>query len=530
MHDRPEPGGPSAGHELLTALAETEEAARRGREEQRADPTVVETGTVESVEKGVVRVRGLSGAATDEVLRFPGDVLGLVFDLEPDRIGTVLLDSEERVEAGDEVRRTGRVFGVPVGDALLGRVVDATGRPVDGGGPLLAAGRLPAEREAPELTRRAPVHEPLQTGIKVVDALVPVGRGQRELILGDRQTGKTTLAVETMVNPGGDDLVCVYCAVGQRDVAVSRVVDRLRRTGTLERTIVVVASGDEAPGLQYVAPYAATSMAEHFMEDGRDVLVVYDDLTRHARAYRELSLLLRRPPGREAFPGDVFHLHARLLERATRLSDDEGGGSLTALPIAETEAQNLAAYIPTNLISITDGQIYLSPRLFGKGVLPAVDVERSVSRVGGQAQLPAYHAVAGDLRLSYAQFLELEVFSRFGTRMDPETRRALERGRRVREVLKQPVGRHLPAAEQVAVLLAAVEGALDTIPEEEVEDAERRIREGARDLAAGLCGKIEAGERLTPSEWTELRRIVRGLAEGSAADRGESEAGGGGEP
>jgi len=476
-------------------------------------PRVREFGVVRSVESGVVRVSGLSGAGRDEVLRFSGGELGLAFDLDPGGIGVVLLDPEDGIEAGQEVRRTGREFGVPVGEELLGRVVDGSGRPLDERGPLHAAHRLPAEREVPPILSRAPVSEPLHTGVKAVDALVPVGRGQRELIVGDRQTGKTTLAVDTIVNRATSGMVCVYCAVGQRTSSVARVLDRLRRSGAMENTIVVVASGDDPPGLQHVAPYSATSMGEHFTEEGRDVLVVYDDLTRHARAYRELSLLLRRPPGREAFPGDVFHVHARLLERATHLREEEGGGSLTALPVVETEAQNISAYIPTNLISITDGQIYLSPELFRRGVLPAVDVERSVSRVGGRAQLPAYRTVVADLKLAYSQYLELEVFSRFSTQLDPETRGRLERGRRVREVLKQREGHPVRPAEQVAALLAATGGVLDDVALEEVDEAESRVRSEVRERLPRLCEQIEAGEELTPEDVGRLRETARAAVE-----------------
>lgn len=477
-------------------------------------PRVREYGTVHAVESGVVRVSGLSGAGRDELLRFEGGELGLAFDLDPGGIGVVLLDPARGIETGQEVRRTGREFDVPVGEELLGRVVDGGGRPLDERGALHAAHRRPVHREAPAIMSRAPVSEPLHTGVKVVDALVPVGRGQRELVVGDRQTGKTTLAVDTIVNQATSGVPCVYCALGQRTASVARVLAHLRQSGALENTVLVVAGGDDPPALQYVAPYSATSMAEHFAEDGRDVLVVYDDLTHHARAYRELSLLLRRPPAREAFPGDVFHVHARLLERATRLREEEGGGSLTALPVVETEAQNLSAYIPTNLISITDGQIYLSPELFRRGILPAVDVERSVSRVGGRAQLPAYREVVADLKLAYSQFLELEVFSRFSTQLDEETRARLERGKRVREVLKQREGEPVPPAEQVAALLAATTGALDEVPLAEIEAAERRVRSALRERLPDLCERIEDGEELGEDEVDRLREAARTAVDG----------------
>jgi F-type H+-transporting ATPase subunit alpha len=418
------------------------------------------------------------------------------------------------------LRRTGRVADVPVGDALLGRVVDALGRPIDGGDRIDAEDRLPVERPAPPIMHRDPVEVPLQTGIKAVDAAIPVGRGQRELILGDRQTGKTAIAVDAILNQADTGVLSIYCSIGQRASAVARVVNDLRKGGALGRTIVVVAGGDDAPGLQFIAPYAATTMAEHFMERGRDVLIVYDDLTRHGRAYRELSLLLRRPPGREAYPGDIFYIHSRLLERATHLREEHGGGSLTALPVVETQAQNISAYIPTNLISITDGQIYLSPDLFEKGHLPAIDIGASVSRVGGKAQLSAFRAVAGRLRLTYSQFEELESFARFGTQLDEETRRKLTRGRRVRAVLTQKEHDHFPVAEQIAVLLAATEGLLDDLDPDEVSRAEEILRNAVReglqdDLAAGMA----AGEPLSEGRRdTLLKALRKALGQEAASD------------
>ena len=359
-----------------------------------------EVGSISRVSTGIAEVSGLPGVGFEELLEFPGGVFGIAFNVDEDDVGVVLLGDYAHLHAGDEVRRLGRVMDVAVGEGLLGRVIDPLGRPLDGMGPVAAEARLPIERPATPIMDRAPVTVPLQTGLIVVDALIPVGRGQRELILGDRQTGKSAIAIDTILNQQGKDIVCVYCAIGQRASAVAKAIASLREKGAMAHTVVVVTEGNDAPGLAYIAPYAATSIAEHFMEAGRDVLIVYDDLTQHARAYREISLLLRRPPGREAFPGDIFYIHSRLLERSTRLREELGGGSLTALPIIETEAQNISAYIPTNLISITDGQIYLSPTLFELGVLPAVDVGKSVSRVGGKAQRAAYRAVAGDLKLS----------------------------------------------------------------------------------------------------------------------------------
>ncbi|WP_305729948.1 F0F1 ATP synthase subunit alpha [Variovorax sp. dw_308] len=367
-----------------------------------------EVGTVVSVDTGVAHVSGLPGVGYAEVIRFPGDVSGIAFNVDDTEIGVVLLGDHAHLHAGDEVQRTGRVMDVAVGESLLGRVIDPLGRPLDGQDVPTGTTRLAIERPAPAIMDRESVNVPLQTGLKVVDALIPIGRGQRELILGDRQTGKTSMAIDTIINQRGQDVVCIYCAICQRASAVARVVAVLRAQGAMDYTVVVVAEGNDPPGLAYAAPYAATSIAEHFMEAGRDVLIVYDDLTQHARSYRELSLLLERPPGREAFPGDIFYIHSRLLERATHLRKELGGGSLTALPIIETEAEDISAYIPTNLISITDGQIYLSPTLFELGVLPAVDVGKSVSRVGGQAQRAAFRAVTGDLKLGYAQFEELE--------------------------------------------------------------------------------------------------------------------------
>jgi F-type H+-transporting ATPase subunit alpha len=398
---------------------------------------------------------------------------------------------------------------VAVGDGLLGRVIDPLGRPLDAGGAVPASGRLPIERPATHIMDRAPVTVPLQTGLTVVDALIPIGRGQRELILGDRRTGKTAIAIDTIINQRDRNVVCVYCAIGQRASAVAKVVASLREKGALDYTVVVVAEGNDAPGLSYVAPYAATSIAEHFMELGRDVLIVYDDLTHHARAYRELSLLLRRPPGREAFPGDIFYIHSRMLERATHLSKERGGGSLTALPIIETEAQNISAYIPTNLISITDGQIYLSPSLFELGVLPAVDVGKSVSRVGGKAQRAAYRAVAGDLKLAYAQFEELETFARFGARLDEDTRKIIEHGRRIRACLKQPESTQVSVPAQIAVLLALTANLFDQVSLEKMTDAGHAVHEAAAKIPAEVCARLETADKLSDEDRNAMIEIAR---------------------
>ena len=496
------------GQDLRSVAGDASAAFERALEQYKPAPEVREVGEVLSIGSGVAYVKGLPGVQSEELVRFSEGQLGMVLNIDADEIGVVLLDETEGIEAGEQVLRTGRVMDVPVGESLLGRVVDAAGRPLDERGAVQAAERRSVERPAPSIMDRAPVATPLQTGIKVVDALIPIGRGQRELIVGDRQTGKTAIAIDAIINQRDKDVLCIYCAIGQRGSAVARVVAELREHDAIDYTAVVVTTGRDAAGLQFIAPYAAATMAEYLMEQGRDVLIVYDDLTLHARAYREVSLLLRRPPGREAFPGDIFYVHSRLLERATHLSDKNGGGSVTALPIVETQAQNLSAYIPTNLISITDGQIYLSPDLFQKGVLPAVDVGKSVSRVGGKAQLPAYRAVAGDLKLAYAQFEELERFSRYGTRLQESVRKQLERGRRVREVLKQPQYEPIPVAEQIAAMFAATEGLFDDLPAEKVNDAEAPIRQAVTEKQADLAGRIAAGEEIADADRAALRETI----------------------
>lgn len=468
-----------------------------------------EVGTITSIATGIAKVSGLPSVGFEELIRFPGDLLGMAFNVDEAEIGVVLLGEYWHLNAGDEVERTGRVMDVLVGDGLLGRVIDPLGRPLDDRGPVIASERLPIERAAPPIMDRAPVTVPLQSGLKVVDALIPVGRGQRELILGDRQTGKTAIAIDTILNQRDQNVLCVYCAIGQRASAVAKAVATLRQKGAMEYTVLVVTEGNDPPGLAFIAPYAATSIAEHFMEQGRDVLVVYDDLTHHARAYRELSLLLRRPPGREAFPGDIFYIHARLLERATHLRQELGGGSLTALPIIETEAQNISAYIPTNLISITDGQIYLSPSLFELGVLPAVDVGKSVSRVGGKAQRAAYRAVAGDLKLAYAQFEELETFARFGARLDESTRKIIEHGRRIRACLKQSECAPVSVPAQIAVLLALSAGLFDRVTLNQMPDAEQAVQKAAANIPADVCGRLERAGELSEDDRQMIIEIAR---------------------
>jgi F-type H+-transporting ATPase subunit alpha len=467
-----------------------------------------EVGTVTSVATGIAKVSGLPGAGFEELLTFPGGLAGIAFNVDEDEIGVVLLGDYSRLHAGDEVERSGRVMDVAVGDALLGRVIDPLGHPLDGLGPVSATARLPIERPSAAIMDRSPVTVPLQTGLKVIDALIPIGLGQRELILGDRQTGKTAIAIDTILNQRGQDVICVYCAIGQRASAVAKAIAVLRTKGALEYTVVVVTEGNDAPGLAYIAPYAATSIAEHFMEAGRNVLIVYDDLTQHAQSYRELSLLLRRPPGREAFPGDIFYIHSRLLERATHLCKELGGGSLTALPVIATEAQNISAYIPTNLISITDGQIYLSPSLFELGVLPAVDIGKSVSRVGGNAQLAAFRAAAGDLKLAYAQFEELETFSRFGARLDENTRKIIDHGQRIRACLNQTESEPVSVPEQIAILLALMGGLFDAIPLGKVREAEAALCVAAAEIAADVRERFSSSDKLSDADRQAILNIT----------------------
>jgi F-type H+-transporting ATPase subunit alpha len=459
-----------------------------------------ETGTISAVSTGIATVVGLPHVGYEELIQFPGNLYGIAFNVDEVEIGVVLLGEYSHLQTGDEVTRTGRVMDVAVGEELLGRVIDPLGRPLDNGGIISTQERLPIERDAKAIMDRSPVTVPLQTGIKVIDALVPVGRGQRELILGDRQTGKTAIAVDSILNQKGQNVLCLYCAIGQRASAVAKVIAELREGGAMDYTVVMVSEGNDAPGLEYIAPYAATSIAEHFMESGRDVLIVYDDLTQHARAYRELSLLLRRPPGREAFPGDIFYIHSRLLERATHVTQELGGGSLTALPIIETEAQDIAAYIPTNLISITDGQLYLSPTLFELGILPAVDVAKSVSRVGGKAQLAAYHAIAGNLKLAYSQFEELESFSRFGSRLDDNTRKILTHGQRIRACLQQTEYSPVGVIEQITVLLALTNGLFDSVPLEKMREAQQVLCGDSKQITTEVRERLISNHKLDDSD------------------------------
>jgi F-type H+-transporting ATPase subunit alpha len=435
----------------------------------------VDVGSVEEVGDGIARVVGLDSVRAQELVQFENGVMGIAFNLEAENVGVIIMGDYIDIKEGDEVRGTGRIISVPVGDDLVGRVVDVLGNPIDGKGPIQAAKILPAERIAPGVIERKNVFRPVQTGIRAIDAMVPIGRGQRELIIGDRQTGKTAITLDTIVNQKGKDLICIYVAIGQKRAQVASVVATLEEYGAMDHTIVVVASASDPAALQFIAPYAGCAMGEYFMEDGRDALVIYDDLSKHAWAYRQVSLLLRRPPGREAYPGDVFYLHSRLLERAAQLSEDRGGGSLTALPIIETLLGDVSAYIPTNVISITDGQIYLESDLFYSGVRPAVNTGLSVSRVGGDAQRKIMKSVAGMLRLDMAQFRSLAAFAQFGSDLDKATQQQLDRGMRLQEILKQPQYQPTPLADQVALILAGTRGKLDHVPVPQVKEWEEEF-------------------------------------------------------
>jgi len=431
--------------------------------------SVANVGTVIEVGDGIARIYGLGGAAYNELLQFPHDIMGLALNLEEDSVGAVILGDCSQIKEGDEVTATGRVIEVPVGDALIGRVIDPLGRPLDGKGSIKADKTRPVERVAPNVTARMPVDTPVMTGIKAIDSMIPIGRGQRELIIGDRFTGKSAITIDAIISQKGQDMICIYVAVGQRTSKVAQVIATLEKYGAMEYTIVVEADASDPASLQYIAPYAGCAIGEEFMEQGKDALVIYDDLYKHAWAYRQLSLLLRRPPGREAYPGDVFYLHSRLLERAAKLATEHGGGSLTALPLIETQLGDISAYIPTNVISITDGQIYLEPDLFNAGIRPAINVGLSVSRVGGSAQRKAMRQVAGRLRLELAQFRELEAFAKFGSEeLDKATRDQLERGRRITEILKQLQYFPMSLGKQVSILYAVTNGYLDDVPVEKI--------------------------------------------------------------
>jgi F-type H+-transporting ATPase subunit alpha len=429
---------------------------------------VSETGSVISVGDGIARVYGLERVMAGEMVEFPHGVTGIALNLEEDQVGTVLLGEYQEIKEGDEVRRTGKIMSVPVGEAMVGRVVNALGQPIDGKGPVVTKETRPIEAIAPGVVDRRPVKEPLQTGLKAIDSMIPIGRGQRELIIGDRQTGKTAVAIDTIINQKGGDVICIYVAIGQKRSTVAQVVKTLEDNGAMEYSVVVAATASDPAPMQYIAPYSGCAIGEYFRDSSRHALLIYDDLSKHAAAYREISLLLRRPPGREAYPGDVFYLHSRLLERAAKLNDAKGGGSLTALPIIETQAGDISAYIPTNVISITDGQIFLLADLFNSNVRPAIDVGLSVSRVGGSAQIKAMRQVAGSLRLDLAQFRELAAFALFGSELDKTSQAQLNRGRHLVEVLKQPQYSPLPVEKQILIIYAGTSGLLDDLPVEQV--------------------------------------------------------------
>lgn len=506
----------------MTDTEKTFAAIRKSIKQTKAELKKEEISVISSVSAGTATVEGLENAEIDEVLEFPDGVLGLVQTLSANSAGVVFLDSPEKLRAGDRVRRTGRVSDIPVGDDLLGRVINPVGAPLDGKGPYAYAERRQIESEACPIMDRAPVDTPLQTGIKAVDAFTPIGRGQRELILGDRQTGKTAIALDAIISNKNTGVISIYCAIGQRNSAVAGVIAELEKYGVLQNTVVVAAAADTTAGMQYIAPYAATAIGEYFMEKGRDVLIVYDDLSNHARAYREMSLLLRRPPGREAYPGDIFYIHSRLLERSTHLKKELGGGSLTALAVVTTEAGNISAYIPTNVISITDGQIYLSAALFQKGILPAIDTGRSVSRVGGDAQLPAYKELVGPLKLFYSQFEELEAFTKFGTQLDKATQIKVNRGRAIRQVLQQSRFATMPAAVQVAVFTATNAGLFDGLSAEESKRAQAVVSEVFKSQFGNLAEAIDNRRKLTAADNEKMLQAFRSalVTEGIISDAG----------
>jgi F-type H+/Na+-transporting ATPase subunit alpha len=467
-----------------------------------------EVGSVLSIADGIARVHGLENSMSMEMLDLPHDVTGLALNLEEDNVGAVLFGAWQRVVEGDTVKRTGRLLEIPVGEALLGRMVDPLGNPLDDKGDVNTTETRPAEFKAPGVVQRQPVNVPMATGLKAIDSMIPIGRGQRELIIGDRQTGKTAIAVDTIINNKDKDLVCIYVAIGQRMSTVVDVMQRLEENGAMDHTIIVAAPADEAAPIKYMAPYAGCAMGEHFLYNGKDALCIYDDLTKHAYAYRQMSLLLRRPPGREAYPGDVFYLHSRLLERAVRLNDDLGGGSLTALPIIETQAGDVSAYIPTNVISITDGQIFLESSLFHAGVRPAINVGISVSRVGGNAQTKATKKVAGKLRLDLAQYRELEAFAQFGSELDPETQKSLARGERLVETLNQPENDPWPMEDQVVAIFAGTQGFLDRIRTDRVTEFQTGLLARVHAEQDELLGRVRESGELSDEDEETLHKAV----------------------
>ena len=481
---------------------------------------LTEVGTVLSVADGICRIHGLENCMSFEMLDLPHDVTGLALNLESDNVGAVLFGEWEHISEGDTVRRTGRLLEIPVGDALLGRIVDPLGNPLDGKGPIETSEMRPAEHKAPGVVQRQPVTEPMLTGLKAIDSMIPIGRGQRELIIGDRQTGKTSIAIDTIINNRDRDLICVYVAIGQRKATVVQLASVLEEAGALENTIIVMAAADESAPIKFLAPYAGCAMAEHFLYNGKAALAVYDDLTKHAYAYRQMSLLLRRPPGREAYPGDVFYLHSRLLERSVKLNDDLGGGSLTALPVIETQAGDVSAYIPTNVISITDGQIFLEPKLFYAGVRPAINVGISVSRVGGNAQIAPMRKVAGTLKLELSQYRDLEAFSQFGSDLDADTRRSLARGERLVATLNQNERHPMPVEDQVVQIFAATNGFIDRIEVEKVRGFLDGLAESVRGNEPELVKTIAGGDWSDETQ-SKLKEAVNTYAEDFGYDLDE---------
>ncbi|HEY1800571.1 MAG TPA: F0F1 ATP synthase subunit alpha [Terriglobales bacterium] len=498
---------------------EITELIRQQIENYESKISVDEVGTVITLGDGIARVHGLDKVMAGELLAFPHNIGGIAMNLEEDQVGVVVLGDYTELKEGDEVKRTGRIMSVPVGDALIGRVVNSLGQPIDDKGPISTNQFIELERLAPGVIDRQPVREPMATGLKAIDSMIPIGRGQRELIIGDRQTGKTAVAIDTIINNKGNDLICIYCAIGQKRSSVAQVVKTLSDYGAMDYTIVVAATASEPAPMLYIAPYAACAMGEYFRDNGRHALVIYDDLSKHAASYREISLLLRRPPGREAYPGDVFYLHSRLLERASKVSQAKGGGSLTALPIIETQAGDVSAYIPTNVISITDGQIYLETDLFNQGVRPAVNVGLSVSRVGGSAQIKAMRQVAGSLKLDLAQYRELAAFAQFGSDLDKATQNQLNRGQRLVEVLKQKQYSPLPFSKQILIIFAGTSGFLDDLAIDQVRDFEAELYRYVDSTNPGLLKSIMDKKVLDDALKADMTRVIKECKETFVAER-----------
>jgi F-type H+-transporting ATPase subunit alpha len=494
---------------MLIKVDEISELIRQKIEGFAFDFKKEETGVVISIGDGIARIYGLDNVMYNELLEFPGQIYGIALNLEEDNVGSILLAESHKIKEGDIVKRTGRIISIPAGENIIGRVVNPLGEPLDEKDPIRSAIFMPIEALAPGVIERRPVKEPLQTGIKAIDAMIPIGRGQRELIIGDRQTGKTAIALDTIINQKGQDVICIYVAIGQKQSTVAQVVKTLTETGAMAYSVVVVASASDPAALQYIAPYSGCAMGEYFRDHGKHALLVYDDLSKHAAAYREISLLLRRPPGREAYPGDVFYLHSRLLERAAKMNEEKGGGSLTALPIIETQASDVSGYIPTNVISITDGQIYLLPDLFNAGQRPAIDVGISVSRVGGNAQIKAMKQVAGSLKMDLAQYRELEAFTQFGSDLDKITIAQLERGKRLSELLKQDEGKPMPVEKQIVSIFAGTRGYLDEFPLERVRQFETEMLEFVQGRAADIFKEIIEKKVISAELEQKLQSVLK---------------------